>query len=120
MIGEQVSHYRILSELGSGGMGVVWLAEDVALNRRVALKFIRPDHVRDAHADERLLREARAASALDHPNVATIYEVGEWQGRHFIAMAWYDGETLSDRIARGSVPVEEVLRLLQPTSAYSA
>ena len=113
MIGEQISHYRILSELGSGGMGVVWLAEDVALNRRVALKFIRPDLVRDAQADERLLREARAASALDHPNVATIYEVGEWQGRHFIAMAWYDGETLSDRIARGSVPIEEVLRLLQ-------
>ncbi len=88
MLGEQVAHYRILSELGTGGTGVVFLAEDVSLHRRVALKFIRADLVRSEEADARLVREARAASALDHPNVATIYEIGEWQGRHFIAMAW--------------------------------
>ena len=112
MLGEQVAHYRILSQLGTGGMGVVFLAEDVALNRRVALKFIRADLVRSDDADARLVREARAASALDHPNVATIYEIGEWQGRHFIAMAWYDGETLAERIARGPVSIDEALSIL--------
>ena len=112
MIGEQVAHYRILSQLGTGGMGVVFLAEDVALNRRVALKFIRADLVRSEDADARLVREARAASALDHLNVATIYEIGEWQGRHFIAMAWYDGETLAERIARGPVSIDEALSIL--------
>ncbi len=110
--GDQVAHYRILSELGSGGMGVVYLAEDVTLNRRAALKFIRADLVRSSDADARLVREARAASALDHPNVATIYEVGEWQGRHFIAMAWYDGETLSARLARAELPLPEAIAVL--------
>ena len=81
-------------------MGVVYLAEDVALNRRVALKFIRGDRAR-RRSRRAAGAEPRAASALDHPNVATIYEVGEWQGRHFIAMAWYNGETLADRIGRG-------------------
>ena len=117
MLGEQVAHYRILSEIGHGGMGVVYLAEDVTLNRRAALKFIRGDAVRGAEADARLVREARAASALDHPNVATIYEVGEWQGRHFIAMAWYDGETLADRIVRGRLPLEEAAGLLTQVAA---
>jgi formylglycine-generating enzyme required for sulfatase activity/tRNA A-37 threonylcarbamoyl transferase component Bud32/dienelactone hydrolase len=112
MLGEQVAHYRILSQLGTGGMGVVFLAEDVSLNRRVALKFIRADLVRSEEADARLVREARAASALDHPNVATIYEIGEWQGRHFIAMAWYDGETLAERIARGPLSIDEVVSIL--------
>ena len=112
MIGETVAHYRVLSELGSGGMGVVFLAEDLALNRRVALKFIRADLARGAEADARLMREARAAGALDHPNVATIYESGEWQGRHFIAMAWYDGETLADRLKHGPMAVDDALGIL--------
>ena len=112
VIGEQVGHYRVLSQLGSGGMGVVYLAEDLTLNRRVALKFIRADFGRSAEADARLVREARAASALDHPNVATIYEVGEWRDRHFIAMAWYDGETLAERLGRGSAPIDEAVGVL--------
>ena len=113
MIGESVAHYRVLASLGRGGMGVVWLAEDVRLNRRVALKFIRDDiRSDDGSAEARLVREARAASALDHPNVATIYEVGEWRGRPFIAMAWYDGETLAERIARGPVPTDEAISIL--------
>ena len=112
MIGEQIGSYRILSQLGAGGMGVVFLAEDTRLNRRVALKFIRADLARSADADARLVREARAASALDHPNVATIYDIGEWQGRHFVAMAWYDGETLATRLDRGRMSVSEAVGVL--------
>ena len=113
MVGEQIGHYRILSRIGAGGMGVVWGAEDLTLNRRVALKFIRDDlGTAGSAAETRLVREARAASALDHPNVATIYEVGEWQGRHFIAMAWYDGETLAARVARGALPLDDAVDLL--------
>jgi len=112
MVGQRVAHYRVLSEVGRGGMGVVYLAEDEGLNRRVALKFIRADAGRNTDADARLVREARAASVLDHPNVATIYEIGEWQGQHFIAMAWYDGETLAERLARGRVPQDEAVTIL--------
>ena len=112
MLGQQVGAYRILSELGTGGMGVVYLAEDTRLNRRVALKFIRADLERTADADARLVREARAASALDHPNVATIYEIGEWQQRHFVAMAWYDGETLAQRLERGRPSISEAIGVL--------
>jgi len=74
MIGQRVSHYHVISEIGRGGMGVVYLAEDIGLNRKVALKFLKPDAVQSAEAEARLVREARAASALDHPNIATIYE----------------------------------------------
>ena len=112
MLGEQVGAYKILSQLGAGGMGVVYLAEDSRLNRRVALKFIRTDLPGGTDADARLVREARAASALDHPNVATIYEIGEWQGRHFVAMAWYDGETLAQRLERGRMSIGETVRVL--------
>lgn len=91
---------------------MVFLAEDLTLNRRVALKFIRADLLRSPDADARLVREARAASALDHPSVATIYEVGEWQGRHFIAMAWYDGETLAERLLRGPLAPDEAVGIL--------
>src|SRR5437667_2000917 len=113
MIGAVVSHYRVLSELGVGGMGVVYLAEDDRLNRKVALKFIAPSVVEDGVARTRLLREAQAASALDHPNIATVYEVGDFDGHLFIAMAYYPGESLRARIDRGPAPIAEAAALLE-------
>ncbi len=106
--GALVSHYRVIEQIGAGGMGVVYLAEDMRLHRKVALKFISPESAGDAIAQKRLLREAQAASALDHPNIATVHEVGDFQDQLFIAMAFYSGETLKQRLDRGQLPIAEI------------
>jgi eukaryotic-like serine/threonine-protein kinase len=106
-IGKAVSHYRVLESLGTGGMGAVYLAEDTRLPRKVALKFIAESGASDPLARERLLREAEAASALDHPSIATIYEVGDFGEHLFIAMAYYPGETLQTRLQRGALTADE-------------
>ena len=112
MVGTSVAHYRIVSRIGAGGMGTVYLAEDTNLRRRVALKFLRADTAGSPEAAARLLREARAASALDHSHIATIYEIGDHAGQPFIAMAHYDGETLEARLARGQMSMVEIARIV--------
>jgi serine/threonine protein kinase len=111
MIGKTISHYRILDKLGEGGMGVVYRAEDTDLQRTVALKFMPPELARDPDTRKRFLQEARAASALDHPNICTIHEIQEAEGHTFIVMSYVDGESVKERIAAGPLPMETALEI---------
>ena len=111
MVGKTFAHYRILQVLGSGGMGEVYLALDEKLDRNVAIKILPSDVAADPDRMRRFVQEARAASALNHPNVAQIYEIGEAEGIHFIAMQYVEGITLNSRLNEKPLPVDEVVSI---------
>ncbi len=114
LVGRTLAHYRVLEYTGGGGMGVVYKAEDLRLARTVALKFLPPELTRDPEAKSRFLQEARSASVLDHPNICTIHEVGETDdGRLYLAMPYYDGETLRRRIERAPIPIDEAIDIAE-------
>jgi dienelactone hydrolase/predicted Ser/Thr protein kinase len=118
MDGQVISHYQVHEKLGGGGMGVVYRATDTRLKRTVALKFLPPELTRDDEAKHRFMQEAEAASALDHPNICTIYEIDETgDGQSFIAMAYYDGDTLKKKVRQGPVPVGEALTIARQIAA---
>lgn len=111
MVGQVISHYRILERTGAGGMGVVYKAEDLALKRIVALKFLPPDLTRDPEARSRFVHEAQAASSLDHSNICAIHEIGEQDGQTFIVMGYYEGGTLGERIKKGPLPIDTAIEI---------
>ena len=110
MIGKTILHYKILEKLGEGGMGVVYKAEDTKLNRTVALKFLPPEMLKDENAKQRFIQEAQAASALDHQNIITIYDINEdKEGQVFIAMAYYDGDALNNLIKDKPLKINQAI-----------
>ncbi len=120
LLGRQIGHYQVLSLLGAGGMGEVYLAEDTRLGRKIALKFLPREFTQDRERVRRFEREARAASALNHPNILTIFEIGEVEGAYFIATEFIDGQTLRERLAGSPIKVRELLDVaVQVASALS-
>ena len=116
MIGQTISHYRITEKLGEGGMGVVYKAEDTKLKRFVALKFLRSDVLEDEEHKERFLREAQAAAALDHPNICTVYEIDEAEGRTFLSMAFLEGQTVKEKFKERPLKLDEALDIAIQTA----
>ncbi len=121
MIGKTLGHYRILAKIGQGGMGEVFLADDISLHRKVALKFLPPAMQQDPIAHKRFIREARSAAALDHPYICHINEVGESDGQDFIVMEYVDGQSLKDKLVQGPLPLEDMLQItIEVTEALEA
>ena len=116
MIGHTISHYKITEKLGEGGMGVVYKADDSKLDRPVALKFLAPHLLRDDEARKRFEREAKAAARLDHPNICTVYEIDEAEGRTFIVMAFLEGETVREKIKARPLKLEDALEIAMQTA----
>ncbi len=121
MIGQSLAHYKILEKIGSGGMGDVYLAEDTKLGRKIALKVLPPEFAESEERRARFVREARAASAIDHPNVAQIFEIGEKDGIHFITMQFVEGENLAVRVKNGPLATADIISIgLQVADALDA
>src|SRR5260370_1345342 len=117
----ELSHYRIVSKIGAGGMGEVYLAQDTKLDRRVAIKFLNQEFSKDEDKLNRFVREARAASALNHPNILTVYEIGEVDGQNYIATELIDGTTLREPLRKEPLPLNTILKIgVQVSEALSA